>query len=627
MDLSEFKSGTPATKPWLNIVCNDIKSATATVDVVNIADLTVDEVNTNAITLVNQAAVPNPAVGSRTIYTDLTGVIHAQTPLGASIAYINESDPVVSVQPAAAVVGNLPRFTTSDGKTIGDSGISIDKLGSSVDSVSSAVSGIAPAGHRDQWTNTTSLTSTMSQLGARIYSSAAAGAAATNYSNDYGANWAAVGFDVAPSGPFPIMSYGYDGIGTYVALSETIGDPAYTSVAGVAFTAGAVPPDASGSVSILWVARLGLFITGTLGSDTTKYIMTSPDGVTWTLQTTPDFGAIANFVQIVDNGSILVAVVHSAAPGSMWSTDGITWTAGTPGIANMLAWSGPRQEWIASTPSADIYSSSDGKSWDLASPAGGVPGSLFCIWVDSQMRYYTSAGDPFPTNAMRLWSTSSPYVGFSGSYLDGAHSDNQGYSQLIYVDSASRFVVGAGQYGVVYSTAKPFAVKSMHDQIKVRGMPAVTAAYSSYGTVNVNNTIAETTIAPTGTSIGSLFFPAPLPIGSVINVGLCLLVSSVAGDTLTINFKMNGNIMASSAIPVAALTVNGARYISGSFTVVSGGLLLFIERNPPGTVTRTLTAFNGDSDNEMTITATWGANVNQLAAEHIDVSVLFPNGA
>jgi hypothetical protein len=84
MDLQALNSGTVASKNWLRPVCGHITAGTLTADTVDF-----DSIETNYLTLVEQKAVPNPAVGSQTLFIDGgTGLLNTQDSAGVSIPYL-----------------------------------------------------------------------------------------------------------------------------------------------------------------------------------------------------------------------------------------------------------------------------------------------------------------------------------------------------------------------------------------------------------------------------------------------------------------------------------------------------------------------------------------------------------
>ena len=123
MNLGDLNSDLP--KPWLNIKCNDLQSVTLEADTVVIQDLEVQDLSTNVLTLVNQASVPNPAVGAMALFTsDPGGVLSSTDPLGTTVQYATVP-PVGAyvVGSSPSVVGNLPSYSNLTGDGVSDSGI------------------------------------------------------------------------------------------------------------------------------------------------------------------------------------------------------------------------------------------------------------------------------------------------------------------------------------------------------------------------------------------------------------------------------------------------------------------------------------------------------------------------
>src|SRR5688572_20635943 len=74
----------------------------------------------------------------------------------------------------------------------------------------------------------------------------------------------------------------------------------------------------------------GLFVAVTISGGTT-HVLTSPDGESWTLQTTPD----AEWTSVVFGNGLFVACAQNTDDRIMTSTDGITWTLVT---VDLYAW-------------------------------------------------------------------------------------------------------------------------------------------------------------------------------------------------------------------------------------------------------------------------------------------------
>lgn len=87
MDLREFTSGTPATKPWLNIVAHDVKTSTLEADTAEITDLVIDDLEAKVLTLIDVASVPNPSIGKVTFFS--TGnELKSTNPAGDTVRFV-----------------------------------------------------------------------------------------------------------------------------------------------------------------------------------------------------------------------------------------------------------------------------------------------------------------------------------------------------------------------------------------------------------------------------------------------------------------------------------------------------------------------------------------------------------
>ncbi len=70
MQLSDLNSN--IIKPWLNPKVNDLEAKTITADQMNVTDIVVDNIEAKALTFVNIPGVSNPALGSTSLYADLS---------------------------------------------------------------------------------------------------------------------------------------------------------------------------------------------------------------------------------------------------------------------------------------------------------------------------------------------------------------------------------------------------------------------------------------------------------------------------------------------------------------------------------------------------------------------------
>ncbi len=186
--------------------------------------------------------------------------------------------------------------------------------------------------------------------------------------------------------------------------------------------------------SVIWVEELGLFVA--CGNNTTHSVMTSPDGVTWSLQVTPSSSYFsvawsptlnllvicgAKFatspdginwterthpVEITDSGGIIwserlqkfVGVATDAGFGAFTSPDGIVWTAhATPDTGDSF-W-----ERIAESPELGIFVavgdgglgqdmmySYDGVNWTIVSTPVG-DGFFGVCWSPELQKFVASA--------------------------------------------------------------------------------------------------------------------------------------------------------------------------------------------------------------------------------------------
>ncbi len=140
-----------------------------------------------------------------------------------------------------------------------------------------------------------------------------------------------------------------------------------TSPDGVAWT---VQTSNAGSTTrlsnVIWSGTQFVAVGGPLNETGTGVIVTSPDGVTWTSQIS---NAAASLNSVIWSGTLFVAVGNSGT--IVTSQNGVTWTARTGGITdqdnNKVIWSGTQFVVVGGTGAwvggGSIVTSQDGVTW------------------------------------------------------------------------------------------------------------------------------------------------------------------------------------------------------------------------------------------------------------------------
>lgn len=152
--------------------------------------------------------------------------------------------------------------------------------------------------------------------------------------------------------------------------------------------------------ALTWSPELNLFVaiaSSTEVDSTDKQILTSPDGVTWTLRNCPE----QNQWQGVTWSPELSLFVATAIDGThrvMTSPDGITWTARTAAAAaeyDRVVWSSFHQRFVAY--GSDTMYSSDGITWTAGTRNGTTTAD--CLSVNDDGRFvvlgFGGIGDNF----------------------------------------------------------------------------------------------------------------------------------------------------------------------------------------------------------------------------------------
>ncbi|HEX4583526.1 MAG TPA: hypothetical protein VH183_01770 [Burkholderiaceae bacterium] len=138
-------------------------------------------------------------------------------------------------------------------------------------------------------------------------------------------------------------------------------------------------------------------------------IQASPDGVSWSVVSPPAWTGVYFFTDVVWNGSLFVAVgegVNFAANSGVVATspDGLTWTLqSNPPVLNSVLWSG--SQFVAAGQSV-IQTSPDGTTWtSVTSTTPGADQGLGVIWSGSQFAAVTSAGTIIESPDGIAWTT------------------------------------------------------------------------------------------------------------------------------------------------------------------------------------------------------------------------------
>lgn len=125
-------------------------------------------------------------------------------------------------------------------------------------------------------------------------------------------------------------------LGIFCSVGPTGANRVMTSTDGIAWTLQTASDVTKAWNGIAWSPSLGLFVAVASGG-----IMTSPDGVNWTNQTDPGTNTWSKVTWVADLGLFVACGNTAASPGIITSPDGINWTSvTTPAHAwNGLSWS------------------------------------------------------------------------------------------------------------------------------------------------------------------------------------------------------------------------------------------------------------------------------------------------
>ena len=490
-----------------------------------------------------------------------------------------------------------------------------------VTGLTNQVEQIAPAGQRASWQRVSGATGPQlvysAGLGVTISTGTGTGA---SYSTDGGVTWTSCNFNVAPTS---ILLAGCS-TNQVVLLSFSVLAEVYTSPDGINFTKSGTPlPAVAVGFYALWFSNVNLWVCG-VNSGPSNYMAYSSDGATWTLG---NCSIVPTAIALNSTAGLCVTASGYTSPYYAYSTDGINWTngSGTTAASRSIAYSPDRNEWAScGVSNTYTYLSPDGMTWTQYGP-NNCPNSANpgFLWVSQYARYYLAAPDT--DNNYSLWSTPDIRLPMIGTHLEGATNNALNYS-LLYFPTYNRFAIGVNSPPYyAYGTDQP-VVKALSDSIRIRGAPVAVSKFSMYGAVAVNNTTTETTVS-NGSAVGNLNFQASQPEGMSMRLYLYFRTTSSAGDTLTFRFKCNGTTLATIPYAVNSGNSNTPDTLNGSLTVQAGNVLVFIGQYSTGSTMYADPSYNPAIYNAFSITAQWGANVNQLSLDHMDCLVMFMNGA
>lgn len=519
----------------------------------------------------------------------------------------------------------IPHYTNFEG-VLAVNGVSVVANGLSVTQVSDQAQVLAPAGQRDLWaassgSNPIATAPHQDPYKGNLIVVGPNGAPWLQYSTDGGATFTDCKFDFAPT------DYVTVGFGPALSVGLSNAGESFTSPDNINWTRTAtglsIKPN---SFNIGYFPAAALFVVSDYNQPTLT-IATSADGITWTSR------ANTTLIDVFGDPPAGVAVmpaVLGVAPFSMYSTDGITWQAGSGLAANTraIAYSSDKRQWMAITfVTGVIYTSTDGHTWTAGLTGGPTSVSaLGLIWVSNYGRWY--AGTQDTSGNFSLWQTTDATLPFIGTHLDGAVIPPSGLqdSAISYNPTLDRFFITlyvGTPYGY-YSTARPRDIKALSDNIRVRGFPLMCAMYSTGSATTVNNTAVETVVSAPSDHIGSLILQAGQSVGATVRFQIQTTYTT-ATTGVTWRLKVNGVTKGTLASAMATGT-NACNTLD--FTVVVQAANIMVTMTDLwATVSNATVAYNPAIANTFSITAQWGDALSQLSVDQITATVAFLNGA
>lgn len=195
--------------------------------------------------------------------------------------------------------------------------------------------------------------------------------------------------------------------------------------------------------AMCWSPQLGLFVVVSSTSSSGRNVMTSPDGITWTLQTSPNMSWKS--VCWSPELNLLVAVANGGTGNRvMTSPDGINWTSRTAPTMTWtsVCWSAEKSLFVAvangSTSTNRVMSSPDGINWTSRDTPGnqGVSWTSVC-WSPEKSLFVAVADGSSSSRVMTspdgiTWTPQSPF----GSTV--------AWGAVTWVSDLGVFIAGAG---------------------------------------------------------------------------------------------------------------------------------------------------------------------------------------
>jgi hypothetical protein len=278
------------------------------------------------------------------------------------------------------------------------------------------------------------------------------------------------------------------------------------------------------------------------------------------------------------------------------------------------------------------YSSADGQTWSLlaAGALWGSPGAIDAFYSPNFNMWYLVNVDSDNDQDYALWSTPDPSLyPFQKTILDGSRQTTSGYLTAFYWPKYDTFVIGTSDAGgIALSTARPTTIKSVGDDIRVRGMPVSCGKYSTYSTTSVTQSGGTVTLSSASNKVGSLSFQATTPLGMVIEFDMNLLVTAT-NNNLTITYKDGNSTLFSHSTGTftgSNVPINiRSRITVTATTACQVNSMMCVDNASPRLVTGTPSW--SISPHDLSITGSW-ANGNSATCtmNQLVCTTQFPNG-
>jgi hypothetical protein len=377
---------------------------------------------------------------------------------------------------------------------------------------------------------------------------------------------------------------------------------------------------------ITWSPEKGIFVAVTVWEDTGagNQVMTSPDGIAWTVRSNPGAGKQWYSVAWSPELGLFAAVARSADPQCiMTSSDGINWTLRTspPHYFTYILWSQELSMFIVtndgSSPSVTV--SRDGVTWTAYNVLPAARRYYGMVWSREQSKlvvldsstdapgsYIVTSEPALPASQNTLLFASPGYASVNNSNgLISMSSMNISSVSIGFLSGAGSITADIGNIGYAgianLSTNRLSTTETLAERINVSSLYTnyISSGVGSISTLNVN-TISS--------SVGNI---------SSVNT------NNVSSANVTTN-ALNTNILSSAVANISTVNVNTVVVNTINVVSTSIGIMGALSTNAISSAIVATSTLNANTISSA-IVATSTLNTNNLSSAIVATSTLNAN--